>query len=106
MDLSVEKIIEDVNVGMKNNMENLLSPIVQKLKASKERDMVIFNILQKMPEYINLIEENKKLKNLLSEKSNNEIKMDIIEKCKIGKTYSSGDLKESFKINNEFKPQN
>ena len=103
MDSSVEKIIEDVNNGMKNNMENLLSPIVEKLKASRERDMVIFNILQKMPEYINLIEENKKLKNLLSEKSNNEIKMDIIEKCNIGKTYSSGDLKESFQINNEFK---
>ena len=103
MDSSLEKIIEDVNIGMKNNMENLLSPIVEKLKASRERDMVIFNVLQKMPEYINLLEENKKLKKILSEKSNNEIKMDIIEKCNIGKTYSSDDLKESFQINSEFK---
>jgi hypothetical protein len=103
MDSSVEKIIEDVNIGMKNNMENLLSPIVEKLKASRERDMVIFNVLQKMPEYINLLEENKKLRKLLSEKSNNEIKMDIIEKCNIGKTYSSDDLKESFQMNSEFK---
>ena len=103
MDSSVEKIIEDVNVGMKNNIDNLLSPLVERLKASRERDMVIFNVLQKMPEYINLIEENKKLKKLLSEKSNNQIKMDIIEKCNLGKTYSSDDLKESFKMDNEFK---
>lgn len=103
METSVEKIIEDVNLGMKNNMENLLSPIVEKLKVSRERDMVILNVLKQMPEYINLIEENKKLKNLLSKNSNNGIKMDIIEKCNIGKTYSSDDLKESFQINNQFK---
>ncbi len=52
METSVEKIIEDVNLGMKNNMENLLSPIVEKLKVSRERDLVILNVLKKMPEYI------------------------------------------------------
>ena len=80
-ELTIEQLVGDITGTMIKSMNSVLQPLVCKINNNTKRDMVIQDWLKQLPEYQQLVSENKRLlEENLSYKQSDNITMHIKEK--------------------------